>query len=156
MKIYLMRHGTSPSAHEAGVKTDFDRPLAEEGRVNARRGAAFISKNGAKPELLLVSPLVRAQQTARIVAPLLKLEPRTYEPLSNQIDGMSLYRKLCEDHAEAAEILLIGHQPQLGETANYLTGRYFDLKPAGQIALETDARGKAAVLWASNPDEFPD
>ena len=154
MKLYLMRHGTSPSTHEAGVKTDFDRPLAEEGRVNARRGADFLSRSGAKPSKLLASPLVRSQQTARIVAAALKLEPFTYEPLSNQIDGMSLYRKICDDFSEEPELLLVGHQPQFGETANYLTGQYFDLKPAGQIALEIDARGKGAVLWAANPGDF--
>jgi phosphohistidine phosphatase len=154
MKLYLMRHGTSPSAHEAGVKTDFDRPLAEKGRDDSRRGAAYFEKNGAKPAMILVSPLVRAQQTAKIIGELLKLEPRTYEPLANQVDGMTLYRKVSEDHPEAGEILLIGHQPQLGETANYLTGQYFDLKPAGQIALDINGGGKAAVLWSANPDEF--
>lgn len=154
MKIYLMRHGTSPSAHDAGVKTDFDRPLSEEGRRDARKAASFIVQNGGSPATVLVSPLVRAQQTADEVKTVIKAGHDTYEPLSNQVDGMTLIRKVTEDHGERPEVLLIGHQPQLGEAANYLTERYFDLKPAGVIGLETDGRGKAAVLWAANPDEF--
>jgi len=154
MKIYLMRHGTSPSAHDASVKTDFDRPLSGEGREEARAAAEYISKNGGAPNAILVSPLVRAQQTAAEVETILKTKPETYEPLSNQVDGMTLIRKVTEDHGEKAEVMLIGHQPQLGEAASYLTDSYFDLSPAGLIGLETNDRGKAAVLWTVNPDEI--
>lgn len=149
-----MRHGAAPSAKEAGVDKDFDRPLSDLGRKNARKAASYIAKNGGAPAKILVSPLIRAQQTAAEVATVLNGDPENFEPLANQVDGMTLIRRLTEDYSYVTEVLLIGHQPQIGEAANYLTGLYFELRPAGVIGLERDDRGKTAVLWAANPDEY--
>ncbi len=154
MKIYLMRHGSSPSAHDAGVKTDFDRPLADQGREEAKKAAAYLQGKGAAPAIILASPLARAQQTAQEVGTVLNVEPKTYDPLANQVDGMTLIRKLTEDYGELAEVLLIGHQPQVGEAATYLTDGYFEVRPAGVIGLETDGRGKANVLFSANSEEY--
>ena len=155
MVLYILRHGRSPSAAEAGVARDADRPLDPAGREELRRAARYLREQGGRPSLALVSPLKRAQQTAAEVAQLLKPTPelRTYAPLSNAISGAELYRRLVDDELGADELLLIGHQPQLGELANYLTGEYYSLSPGGQIALETGAKG-ARLRWKINPDEL--
>ncbi len=155
MKLYIMRHGESPSAPNAGVKTDADRPLSERGRKEARAAAAYLAKQGAKPAALLVSPLKRAQMTAKEVSEVLKgPKPKTYPPLDNTMNGSDLFRKLMDDHGEKPEVLVIGHIPQLGETANHLTGAFFSIKPAGIVAIETNGQ-KHSLLWSANPDELP-
>jgi len=156
MKLYFMRHGNSPSAQEAGVSSDFDRPLSPRGREDARAAADFLQSKGGRPGLIVVSPFTRAQQTSAETGPKLDGQPeiKTYEPLSNQIDGASLCRRVDEDQLGVEELLLIGHQPQLGEAAAYLTGSYIDLKPAGMIAVETTTPGKGTLLWSANPADF--
>jgi len=67
-RLYLMRHGHAPSPSEAGVATEALRPLSEKGRSDARRIAAELVKRGARPALILHSPLARAVQTAQAAA----------------------------------------------------------------------------------------
>src|SRR5436190_408448 len=145
MKIYLMRHGQSPSVAEAGVESDFDRPLSAEGRAEARKAAANLLAQGAKPAVILASPLLRAQQTAKEAASVLKPAPKvvTYEPLSNQIPGPEVYERLLDGSIKESELLMIGHQPQLGELAGHLLGDSFQIKTAGVIALETSGASRA-------------
>lgn len=157
MKLYLLRHGKSPSPLEAGVKTDAERPLSHDGRDDARKAARFLLAQGAKPEIILSSPLRRALQTAHEAAQVLKgPEPRIYDPLSNQISGTELLRKVCaEEGRPNREVLLVGHQPQLGDLASFLTSRMYDLKPAGLIALESERSGGGKLLWWANPTDMP-
>jgi phosphohistidine phosphatase len=156
VKIYILRHGQSPSASEAGVATDAQRPLSPRGREDARHAADYMEKNGAKPGIILVSPLVRAQQTAEMAAPAFSGKPpvKTYEPLDNRMSGVDLYRRLIEDEHGAEEILVIGHQPQVGELAHYLTGAFFQFMPAGQVAVDSEGPGRSTLLWNVNPDEI--
>ncbi|OGR57411.1 MAG: phosphohistidine phosphatase SixA [Elusimicrobia bacterium GWA2_69_24] len=156
MKLYVLRHGKSPSSAEARVTSDFDRPLAAEGRDAVRKAASFLAAKGARPALILASPLVRAQQTAVEAAGRLVPKPavRTYPPLENQMSGMDLFRHLSEEELPP-EVILVGHQPQLGDLASYLTGKYFSLKPGGLIAVQTDGKGKAELLWSANPSDYP-
>ncbi|MFH1723260.1 MAG: phosphohistidine phosphatase SixA [Elusimicrobiota bacterium] len=157
MKLFILRHGRSPSAIDAGVSRDFDRPLSKQGREDVRKTAAHLGRLSGRPTLILASPFIRAQQTAQEVREVLKPAPelRTYEPLSNKMIGMDLYRHIVEDDAGQEETLVVGHQPQLGELATYLTGAFFDLKPGGIIAVQTDDHGKARVLWSANPADIP-
>ena len=110
---------------------------------------------GARPQLLLVSPLLRAQQTAETLLAILRPAPRreTFEPLANEIPGAELPERLRRRNFSEDEILLLGHQPQLGELACKLSGRVLPLPTAGVIALETQNRGPARVLWFHSPDD---
>ncbi|MFH2204123.1 MAG: phosphohistidine phosphatase SixA [Elusimicrobiota bacterium] len=154
MKLYLMRHGDSPGMLQVGVKRDFDRPLSDAGREAARRTAAHLNEKGVRPALILVSPLVRAQQTAEEVAGVLKPAPelRVYEPLSNKIDGASMYARIGEDGLRDGELLLIGHLPQLPELAHHLTGQDIPLRPAELCAFEVSG-DSGRLLWAVSPSD---
>lgn len=153
MKIYILRHGHAPSITEAKVPTDFERPLSQTGREAVRGAASLLKRRGARPGLVLHSPLKRAVQTAKEVLQVLQPAPeaRPYKPLENEMTGEDLYRNIVEDGIKSGEVLLVGHQPQLGELAKYLSGQYFTLKPAGLIALDVDGPEQGAVLWSENP-----
>ncbi|GAB3044096.1 phosphoglycerate mutase family protein [Acinetobacter apis] len=61
MKLTLVRHG---EAHPAGIDgNDYIRPLTEKGHQQAAKTATYLSKNLAKPDAFVVSPLRRAQET---------------------------------------------------------------------------------------------
>lgn len=156
MKLYILRHGHSPSVTEAKVPSDAQRPLSERGRANAAKSAEELSKRAAKPARLLHSPLLRAVETARIAAQ--RLSPRlgaeVFLPLSNELPADKLYDALRAPLESADELLVVGHQPQLGELAMFLTGHLLDLRPSGLIALDLpdlDKRGE--VLWTFHPED---
>ena len=132
MKIYILRHGHSPGILDSGVTSDADRPLSPLGRRTSKRAAEYLVEKGCKPGLILHSPLKRALQSSEEVARVFKpsLETRVYDPLANRMTGEDLFRHLIEDDI-APEVLVVGHQPQLGEMAAFLTGIYFELQPAG-------------------------
>lgn len=68
MKIYLLRHGLTSYNAEKRYQGTRDIPLSDEGR-------AMLRTADVEPEIVYVSPLSRAMETARIVFPDAKLEP---------------------------------------------------------------------------------
>ena len=151
-RLYLMRHGHSPSSAEAGVKTDALRPLSEKGRKDAGRMAEEIVRRGGKPALILHSPLVRAAQTAAAAAAVLKTQPLSFAPLDNSLPPQEVLAKLRERAGGAGDVLAVGHQPQIGEIAALLTGGIFEIRPAGVVAVEFASAPR--LLWSANVDEL--
>lgn len=153
MRLIVMRHGQAPSAVEAGVKSDHDRPLADQGRADALRQAGRLRAKGFVPDLILHSPLLRAKQTAYEVRKGFLDKPRIeeYEPLSNAMRGEDLYARLAADGRRAGLTLLVGHMPQLGELAAHLTGVSMGLEPAGLVVLDASEPGRSQVLLALPP-----
>jgi phosphohistidine phosphatase len=153
-RLYLMRHGHSPTTSEASVAKDALRPLSERGRRDARRMAEEILKRGGKPGLILHSPLVRAVQTARAVADALKpaAGPEMFEALDNTLSADEVIEALRERGGDADEVLAIGHQPQIGEVASLLAGMPFEIRPAGLVALNLGA--SPSLAWSLNADEL--
>ena len=158
MKLYLLRHGDAPSAAQARVARDFDRPLSPAGRAHARRAADYIRERGARPALILHSPLLRAAQTAEEALAVLKPTQgaESFPPLANELAVEELAEALLRRCGGLAEVLAVGHQPQLGELVALISKAAFSLKPAGVIALEVQAQGPASFLWAVNPEDLQD
>lgn len=152
-----MRHGHSPSPDQARVAADALRPLSPKGREDARRAAKHLSSRGGRPGLVLASPLTRAQQTAAEAASQFSPAPpvRTFEPLANQTTGVELVRRVLAEDWPETELLLVGHQPQLGEAASCLCREAFALQPGGVVAVEVTEKGAGRLLWAANPEDLP-
>src|SRR6266542_4230376 len=74
MELYLLRHGDAVDRATGGYKRDEDRPLTDEGEEEVRQAAGALLKLGVALALVLTSPLVRARQTADLVAD--ALEPK--------------------------------------------------------------------------------
>jgi phosphohistidine phosphatase len=156
MKLYILRHGHSPSVTEARVATDAERPLSERGRLNAAKSAEALLARGARPARILNSPLRRAAETAAIAEA--RLAPAggidVFKPLGNELPADELFEQLRRPLADSGELLVVGHQPQLGELAALLSGQLLDLRPAGLIALDVPEQGaKAKLLWTFHPED---
>lgn len=157
MKLYIMRHGHSPSLLEAKVASDSDRPLSAKGQADARKAVKALLAKGGKPGLILHSPLRRAVETAKAAAEAAGIPPSSvevYEPLSNVLGGPELFAQLEKRLAGVEEALLVGHQPQIGELAAYLAEGRFSFSPAGVAGLELKG-SQAARLWSYNPEDLP-
>lgn len=151
-RLYLMRHGHSPTTAEAGVAKDALRPLSDAGRKDARLMAAELARRGGAPRLILHSPLLRAAQTAAEVASVLKpaegREP--FQALDNTRAPDDVEREIAARAAEVDEVLAVGHQPQIGEIAALIAKTLFELPPASIVALELQPETR--VLWALSPE----
>ena len=157
MKLYILRHGHSLGTAEAGVAKDFDRPLSEQGRRDVRRAARLLAERGARPELILHSPLKRAVETAQEASAALKPARgmEAFAPLANELSVEELAQELRRRSRGLGEVMAVGHQPQLGELVAALSGAVFNFRPAGLVSLELKDSGPASLLWACNPEDIP-
>jgi phosphohistidine phosphatase len=136
MKLYFLRHGIAADRAEQG--SDFDRPLTDEGRKRMAREAKALAKLNLELDDIITSPLVRAKQTAEIVADRLKMPDKVIQDdrLSPDFDSQRLARVL-QDHANADAIMLVGHEPDFSQMVEQLAGgAKVDLKKGGLACVD--------------------
>ena len=121
-EIYLIRHGL---AEERGNSwpDDAKRPLTDEGISRMRKSVRGLSRLGVTLDVVLTSQLVRARQTAEIVAAGLSPRPSLITAESLAPDGsFAAVVADLEKHARKRRIALVGHEPGIGELAARLIG----------------------------------
>ncbi|HEY9870121.1 MAG TPA: phosphohistidine phosphatase SixA [Candidatus Obscuribacterales bacterium] len=118
MELYLVRHGIASQKLGGGVVNDAQRPLTEEGREETRLVALGLKRLGLKPDLIVTSPLVRAHQTAEIIAEVFGIGQslKTCDALAPAGTASDLYKFLAS-FAQASEVFLVGHEPDMGRLA---------------------------------------
>lgn len=122
MELYFLRHGEA-AERDGWNGRDFDRPLTDRGRKRMKREAKMMDELALAFDVILTSPLVRAKETAAIVAEGLGLSERVVEDprLGGDFSPAHLADILSEQPG-AGSILLVGHEPSLGETLGELVG----------------------------------
>ncbi len=121
-QLYLIRHGLAEERGDAWPD-DAKRPLTDKGMSQMRKAAHGLARLGVSVDVVLSSPLVRARQTAEIVASALEPRPSLLNVDSLATDGS--YPAVIADlekHARKTRIALVGHEPALGELAARLIG----------------------------------
>jgi phosphohistidine phosphatase len=129
VRLYIMRHG--PAEDHAASGKDFDRALTASGRDRVKDVARALVAEDEAPHVILTSPLVRALQTAEIVAAVTKPEGsvlirRSLEPGAHAYEVAE--ECLAGEAGAAKRVMLVGHEPDLSDLAARLSGRAF---PAG-------------------------
>lgn len=116
IRLYLVRHGIAVDPADRGDLPDDDRPLTGKGRRRFRRAARAFARLGEMPDFIFTSPLIRAAQTAEILAGALKAsevevleELRAGAPVGPLLAEMA--RRLKDDQSAA----LVGHDPQMSQ-----------------------------------------
>jgi phosphohistidine phosphatase len=110
LKLYLVRHGHAGDP-DAWKGPDDSRPLTAQGRGDLRRSARALARKETI-DLLCTSPLVRAVQTAEILAEALDLDDVTVlEELRPDVPVQALLERAARE--EAKRIALVGHDPQI-------------------------------------------
>jgi phosphohistidine phosphatase len=111
MLLYLLRHAEA----EPHCADDFSRRLTELGSKQARKIGCFMKEQCLRPDLILTSPVVRARETAEIVAKLLGKVEISEVPWA--ACGMSPERAAEElgAYGKFKSILLVGHEPDFSQ-----------------------------------------
>jgi phosphohistidine phosphatase len=110
MELVLWRH-----AEAAAGDPDSARPLTERGRRQAEAMARWLGPRLPKGLRLVVSSARRAQETARALGRSFE----TIDGLAPGNDAATLLAVAGWPHSNQA-VLLVGHQPTLGEVASRL------------------------------------
>src|SRR5262249_13268037 len=79
MELYFLRHGKAADLSEAAASDDFGRALTSKGVDETKPLCDVLVRLGIVPDRILTSPLVRAKQTAEIVAKRLGLKKELVE-----------------------------------------------------------------------------
>jgi phosphohistidine phosphatase len=127
MNLVLWRH-----ADAADGSPDHARELTPKGLQQAKRMAAWLNARLPADATVLVSPAVRAQQTAKA----LKRAFTTCDAIAPGADCAAVFAALGAPGGDGVT-LVVGHQPTLGQVASrLLTG------VEGDLSIK-----KAAVWW---------
>jgi len=137
VKLYVMRHGPADDSSPTG--RDGDRALTPDGRERTRAVAKALLQADEAPLAILSSPLVRALQTAEIVAAITDLEKRVRDAkdaggslgaveirreMAPGGDPLALINELVRSGRKRA--MIVGHEPDLSMLVSQLTGRHPD------------------------------
>jgi len=112
--VVFIRHA---SAKPAGAGGDEARRLTEEGRKESHTAARALQALGLKLQRVLASPLVRATETAGILAEVhAAAGPEEAGFLAPPGDAGRLRRRLAELDREGVGVVgLVGHAPSIDE-----------------------------------------
>ena len=120
MKIYLIRHASAVGIG-GGIVRDAQRTLTNEGKSEAAHVARAMKSIGVKPDILVTSPLIRAKETAEILQSELGGELHTSDSLAPGVTPANVFRFLSK-FPDANEIVLAGHEPDMGDLVKVLVG----------------------------------
>ena len=156
MLVVLFRHGPAGRSDPKRWPDDRDRPLTPRGEKRTRQAAAGLARvlRDAKATRIEVwaSPLARAGQTARRVADAVAdgkaAETLVVPALAPGGSTRSLLERLgtaaAEDKDDGLVVVLVGHEPDLGQLAAELI-----VSAAGSLPLKK--AGACAVSFEGPP-----
>jgi phosphohistidine phosphatase len=130
MDLILWRHAEAHVQREG--QTDLERALTAKGERQAQRMAEWLNHRLAHSTRILVSPALRTQQTAKA----LDRHFKTVQLLAPEPSATALLSVVRWPEANEP-VLVVGHQPTLGQVAALLLGE----------VAQTWVIKKGAVWW---------
>lgn len=152
----LVRHGAAAAHHDLG---DSHRPLTTAGeRAVVRQGEALAAR-AERPSRIFCSPLLRARQTASLLARALGFQGaiEQLDELEPESDPGLLLGALARHEVTTGHALLVGHQPLIGRLVAGLAGvANASIAPGSVARIELPdragpRRGRLAFLLVPEP-----
>lgn len=155
MILYFLRHGQAGHNYP----TDFERELTDEGKHASKNVGKFCAAMNIHFTHALVSPLVRAQQTAHAVLKKVAEVPLTEcEYLTPDSDPRNLIEMLRSFPGDS-RILLVTHEPFVSACISSLISGsetvHVVMKTTSFACVETHGvvvRGSGKLRWLLTPD----
>lgn len=141
MLLHLLRHAEAEALSSSGL--DADRALTEAGAKRMKAVGRAIARMEPDFDAVLVSPLLRARQTAEAVVSACRYrgEVRVTEALLPGADPSALLEEL-EDGGWAS-VLAVGHEP--------LLGRLFGRLVSGRRDVEVPIKKASLSVFEISP-----
>jgi len=153
-QLWLLRHA---DAEPHGTRQDAQRKLTERGERQAHIAGRAMAQMGVSFNSILVSPKVRAQQTAELACAELGAEQlelmETYPPLASDFAGRDALEALA-GIGTGERLLLVGHEPDMSGVLCDLTGARVDVKKGGVAAVRLEGRSRGELILVMRPHEL--
>ena len=162
MKLLVVRHAAAADKDEFGRtgKSDDLRPLTPAGKREMRDVARGIREVVPDIDALLTSPLVRAMQTAEILADDYDAKPARVEWLRPEAPYED-FGQWARSRGDKETVVIVGHEPHLSGLVSWLLAgskrSLLEMKKAGACLLEMeDVAGpsSASLLWSMGPKQL--
>ena len=156
MQLYLIRHGIAVERSLA-FSDDALRPLSLRGTDNMRQEAEGLRALGVSPDVILTSPLVRARQTAEVLVEGLDVREGLVEAEAlAPAGGLSTVLELLAAEPARRQVVLVGHEPGIGELAARLVGLRAPMafKKGAVCRVDLDVvppTGPGSLRWFATP-----
>ena len=117
MIVYFLRHAEA----EDRDGNDHVRRLTARGLEQAAKVGKFLGRVGIRPDLILTSPVVRARQTAEIVAKATGVDLVEERWLACGMEPAACIRELGA-YSTKESVMLVGHEPDFSVVIAALIG----------------------------------
>ena len=144
MKLFLIQHAQAKNKVE-----DPMRPLTDEGKANIKKVAQHVASTAPEITKLWHSEKLRAQQTAQILAEMLKISERLEEcPGLTPNDTIAPIKERLMEIKE--NLAIVGHLPFLDKLASVLLchsqeARIISFAMGGIVCLNRDQENNWSV-----------
>ena len=156
IELYLVRHAIAADRGDEWPD-DSKRPLTTRGVSRFKESVRGLTWLGVGIDEIFTSPLVRAKQTANLLAAAFKEKPpvKVLESLTPGHTPMSVMHELNKT-AKRQRVALVGHEPALGELAAHLIGsqRAIPFKKGGVCRIDVESftsRRPGELQWMIPP-----
>lgn len=156
LSLYLIRHGLAGERGEE-YPDDSKRPLTSGGIAALRKEARALVELEVTFDVIISSPLVRARQTADLIAQALPSKPPVVltDSLSPAGSHASFFQELSR-HMRKASIAIVGHEPNLGELAARMLGAKgtIEFKKGAVCRIDFEVfppKGLGTLKWLATP-----
>jgi phosphohistidine phosphatase len=158
MKLYFVRHGKAVEAGDPEYPDDTCRPLIPQGIDELKATGRALAERDIEPAVIWTSPLVRARETAEILAKKLSMEKRVVaSDLLRPGFDLDKLARLVQSRPDAKSAMVVGHEPDFSTVIGRLIApQGATLRMAkGSVALvelEPPIRsGSAELIWLVPP-----
>jgi len=164
MQVLIVRHAPAADREEFAKTGQSDdlRPLTNRGKTKMIHNINGLTKIVPTIDRVAASPLIRAQQTAGLLASVYPNAVRETQPALAPGSSEEEVLAYLQKHAQTEQtIALVGHEPDLGALATWLlTGdadTWMPLKKGSACLLEfidEVEAGQAELCWMLRPKQM--
>jgi len=157
MQILLVRHAKAVDTRSA--QTDYERWLTKDGRETMSLVGEALVKWELRYSRIYTSPLVRAVQTAELLAasqPSFNGPVEVLSALSTEEGTMAQVLEPLEDAEDDELIVMVSHMPKIGLLAAHLgrltTTPSFQPASACLLSVEAGPEANGCFQWMLDPE----
>ena len=158
--VILFRHGKSN--WNAIYDKDYERPLAERGILASKKMGIYLAEKNEIPDLVISSPAIRTQNTAKLAIEAGAWDTVTTFTLSDSLYLASQYTiisLLSKQKEIFSSICIVGHEPSMSSFINNQTNQRNSKYPTCTMAMinfDIDhwseiKKRKGTLMWLKRP-----
>ena len=157
VELYLVRHAIAAERGPA-FPDDRLRPLTPEGIHRFRKSVAGLAVIGVELDVILTSPLTRAEETAVLLSAGFKkrVPVETLDALAPGGKPAAVIDALGRQARRRRRIALVGHEPDMGELAARILGArgQLEFRKGAVCAIDVNSAtpaGPGTLRWLLPP-----